>query len=158
MCTHGLLFYSLRISPFSRNLSKLAYTVSFLTHLFCDNVCYAHEHVLMCQDMAFEGHGSCLGEGHLGQEGSGRGSPGLCLLFLPRTGGNFTLLCQQKTVSDLLWLFTRRPLACWINSSSTIHRITPACKGCPPSSTHGHTRIWALWRIQGDFLPWCVVI
>lgn len=56
----------------------------------------AHEDVLMCQDMDFEGHGSSLGEGHLGQEGSGRGSPGLCLLFLPRRGGNFNTSLPTK--------------------------------------------------------------
>lgn len=97
----------------------------------------------MCQDMAFEGHGSSLGEGHLGQEGSGRGSPGLCLLFLPCGGGNFNTSLPTKDSKGLLLVIQKhRSLACWTHISSTIHRITLVCNGCPPSRTRGHVRIW----------------
>lgn len=96
---HSCISLLFAISPFSRNLLKLAYMVSFLFHLFCNrtrNVCCGHERVLMCQDTALEGQGSSLGAGHLGQEGSGAGSPGLCLLFLLRGGGNFNTSVPTK--------------------------------------------------------------
>lgn len=91
---HSCISLLFAISPFTRNLIKLAYVTSFLLHLFCTrtrNVCYGHEHVLVCQDTALGGQGSSLGAGHLGQEGSGAGSPGLCLLFLLCGGGNFNI-------------------------------------------------------------------
>ena len=110
-------------------------------------MCYAHENVLLCQDMAFEGHSSSLGEGHLGQEGSGRGSPGLCLLFLPCGGGNSNTSLPTKDSKWLLLVIqTCTSLACWTNIGSTIHRIMPACNSCPSSTTRGHIRIQALWK------------
>lgn len=76
-------------------------------------MCYVHQYVLMCQDMAFGGHGPSPGEGHLGQEGSARGSPGLCLLFLPCGGGNFNTSLPTKDSKRLLLVIqTHRPLAC----------------------------------------------
>lgn len=68
------------------------------------------QYVLMCHDTALEGHSSSLGEEHIGQEGSGKGSPGLCLLFLLYGGGNFNLLCQQKRVNDFFWSFRQTDL------------------------------------------------
>lgn len=101
---HSRISLLLAILPFSRNLWKLAYVVSLLFHLLHNrtrNVCYGHKHVLMCQDKALEGHGSSLGAGHLGQEGSGAGSPGLCLLFLLCGGGNFN---TSEPTKDSKWL------------------------------------------------------
>lgn len=103
---HSCISSLFAISPFRRNLMKLAYVVSFLFHLFfCNrtrNVCYGHEHVLVCQDTALEGHSSSLGAGHLGQEGFGAGSPGLCLLFLLCGGGNFNTSVPTKNSKWLI--------------------------------------------------------
>lgn len=134
------------ISPFSRNLLKLAYMISFLFHLFCNrtrNVCYGHEHVLMCQDTALKGHGSSLGAGHLGQEGSGTGSPGLCLLFLLCGGGNFNTSVPTKD-SKLLLLVIQTETFGLLDSHRHCCPRDYVCMSNPLSSTQGCMRISAL--------------
>lgn len=36
-------------------------------------------------------------------------------------------LCQQKTVNDLFWSFSQRPLDCWTHICTNIPRIMSAC-------------------------------
>lgn len=118
------------------------------------------EYVLMCHDRALEGHSSSLGEEHIGQEGSGKGSPGLCLLFLPYGRGNFNLLCQQKRVNDFFWSFRQTDL--WLAERiltvlltglhlhlAAVHQVTDkVIQEYKPFEE-------AVW---GDFLQWCVAI
>lgn len=89
-----------------------------------------------CPDTALEGQGSSLGPGHLGQEGSGAGSPGLCLLFLLCGGGNFNTSVPTK--DSKLFLHSDRDL--WTAGLSSALPSTGLCLHV--ISTEQHTRLY----------------
>lgn len=123
-------FSSICYFTFQRNPIKLAYVISFLFYLFCNrtrNVCYGHEHVLMCQDTALKVMAPPLEQGILVRKDLGQEVQGCVCSSCFVEEEILILLCQQKTVNDFFWSFIQRPLDCWTHICTTIHRIMSAC-------------------------------